>query len=345
MGATSLRAPRAALLVAASLLVAACVGDTGAADVAVTRFAYVYAPSAHPDEPIQPLPVGYEANADLVRLGDQLFHDKGLSGDGTVACASCHSVPDGGDDGLGRSTGIRGQKGGINAPTVLNSGLNMAQFWNGRAETLEEQAKGPVEHPKEMGGSWDAVVARVAADPGYAGAFDALFPDGVTADNIRAAIATFERTLITPDSPFDRWLRGDDGALSERQLAGYQLFKAAGCVTCHQGRNVGGNMYQVFGVMGDYFEDRGGEEEADLGRVAVTHDEGDRHVFRVPSLRNVALTAPYFHDASASSLEDVVRVMATYQLGRMLDDEETALIVEFLKSLTGTIPATGGGAR
>jgi cytochrome c peroxidase len=289
-------------------------------------------------EPLRPVTPPPQTDAKLVALGKRLFFDGALSADGSVRCASCHDIANGGDDGQPHSTGIRGQKGGVNAPTVLNSGGNFVQFWDGRAATLEDQAGGPIENPIEMGSALPAVVKKLSAKPDYQNAFSAIFPDGVTPEHVREAIATFERTLVTPDAPIDRFLKGDASALSREQREGYELFKSAGCIACHQGANVGGNMFQRFGVMGNYFEERGHVTDADYGRFNVTHNESDRFVFRVPSLRNVELTAPYFHDGSADTLERAVRVMAKFQLGRQLTDEQVSRIVSFLKSLTGTQP-------
>jgi cytochrome c peroxidase len=296
-------------------------------------------------EPIQALPRPTETATNIVKLGGRLFHDPRLSSDGTISCASCHDIAQGGDDGKARSVGIGGALGGINAPSVLNAGFNFVQFWDGRAQTLEDQVGGPITHPKEMASTWASVVQRLQADKGYTAAFAAAFPDGVTEANVRAAISAFERTLVTVDSRFDRWLAGEKSALNADETAGYERFKTAGCIACHQGQNVGGNMFQRFGVMGDYFADRGNPTEADLGRFNVTKSEADKHVFRVPSLRNVELTAPYFHDGSAATLPDAVRVMAKYQLGRPLSENEVGQLVAFLKTLTGTIPDVSGYSR
>jgi cytochrome c peroxidase len=199
--------------------------------------------------------------------------------------------------------GIRQQLGDVNAPTVLNSALNFVQFWNGRAKNLEEQAGGPIENPKEMGNNWPNVLRMLRDDTSYVRQFAEAFPDGISEANVRSAIAGFERTLVTPSARFDLWLTGDKQALSAEERAGYELFKSVGCVACHQGRNVGGNMFQRFGVFGNYLEERGNLRESDYGRFALTGNEADRFVFRVPSLRNVELTAPYFHDGSAATLE------------------------------------------
>ncbi len=286
-------------------------------------------------EPILPLRAGPAQSQRLVELGSRLFHDPLLSQDGSVACASCHDLANGGDDGRARSLGVGQKEGTINAPTVFNAALNLAQFWDGRAPTLEEQIDGPITHPREMASDWEAVEKKLAAHPEYKSAFAVALGQKPSRHGVKQAIAAFERTLITVDSPFDLWLDGDASALSAEQREGYELFKAAGCVACHQGQNAGGNMYQLFGVFGDYFQDRGQVTEADYGRFNVTGQESDRHVFRVPSLRNVELTAPYFHDGSARTLNDAVKVMVKYQLGKELSEAQVGLLVEFLKSLTG----------
>jgi cytochrome c peroxidase len=270
-----------------------------------------------------------------VALGEELFRDRRLSGNGTQSCSSCHDLANGGADGLSHSLGSGGLPGAVNAPTVFNAALNFRQFWDGRAITLEDQVDGPVENPLEMASTWPEVVVALRADLVFAKRFQQVYAEGITPATIRNAIATFERSLATPDAPFDRYLSGDTDALSAQAQRGYQLFKSSGCTACHQGQGIGGNMFQQLGVMGDYFADRGHPSEADLGRYNVTHDEADRHVFKVPSLRNVARTAPYFHDGSVARLEDAVRLMARYQLGRDLEDDEVSALVAFLESLTG----------
>ena len=290
---------------------------------------------AQSEEPIRPIPLTVKLDAKKVALGDRLFHDKRLSKDNTLACASCHGLDRGGVDGGVGSTGINGAKGPINAPTVFNSGFNFRQFWDGRANSLEEQAAGPIHNPKEMGSNWAEVLGKLSQDVALVATFKESYPDGLQPKNIQDAIATFERSLITPNSRIDKYLRGDKTALKDDELRGYQLFKNYGCVACHQGVNVGGNMFQVFGVMGDYFAKRGGITEADLGRFSVTKNEADKHMFKVPSLRNVALTAPYFHDGSAKTLNDAVEVMFKFQLGRVAPQQDKELIVKFLHTLTG----------
>jgi cytochrome c peroxidase len=290
---------------------------------------------AQPEEPIKPVPQNPTPDARKVALGDRLFHDKRLSRNNTLACASCHDLAKGGVDGRVSSTGINGARGAINAPTVFNSALNFRQFWDGRAASLEEQSAGPVHNPQEMGSNWAEVIGKLSQDGELVAQFKAAYPDGLQQHNIQDAIATFERTLNTPNSRFDKYLRGDKSALSADELRGYQLFKSYGCIACHQGINVGGNMFQSFGVLGDYFAQRGNVGAADLGRYNVTRNEADRHVFKVPSLRNIALTAPYFHDGSAASLPEAVDVMFRFQLGRSASAQDKDLIVRFLHTLTG----------
>jgi cytochrome c peroxidase len=291
-------------------------------------------------EPIQPIPLHIELDPKKVALGEKLFHDPRLSHDNSLACASCHNLATGGADHKVRSLGRQGAEGPINTPTVFNSGFNFRQFWDGRAATLEEQMDGPVHNPKEMGTNWREIVGKLKNIPEYVTAFTALYRDGLQPSNIKDAIATFERALYTPNARFDKYLRGDTNAITAAEKAGYELFKSVGCIACHQGIGVGGNMFQVFGVLQNYFADRGNITQADLGRFNVTGDAQDRHVFKVPSLRNVAVTPPYLHDGSVDQLEEMVAVMAKYQLGRTLPPEETELIVMFLKTLTGEYKGT-----
>lgn len=285
-------------------------------------------------EPIQPLPLEVKLDTKRVAIGEKLFNDKRLSKDNTLSCASCHALDTGGVDRAQFSTGIGGAKGPINAPTVFNSGFNFRQFWDGRAASLEEQAAGPVHNPIEMGSNWSEVMEKLGRDQALISEMKSAYPDGLQPKNIQDAIAVFERSLVTP-SRFDRYLRGDKPAITAEEQQGYQLFKSYGCIACHQGVNVGGNMYQVFGVIGDYFKKRGGVNDADLGRYNVTKSEVDKHVFKVPSLRNVALTAPYFHDGSAATLDAAVDVMFRFQLGRSAPAKDKELIVKFLRSLNG----------
>ena len=290
-------------------------------------------------EPLLPLPETVDdVNMERVLLGRALFHDPMLSGDGTLSCATCHTLDHGGAEPRKVSTGIRGQQGPINSPTVLNARYNLAQFWDGRAKDLQEQAEGPVANPIEMGSVWEEVVEKVGKNDEYAAAFGKLYEDGVTQNNITDAIAEYEKSLVTP-SRFDKYLRGDQSAITEEEKQGYALFKETGCPTCHMGINVGGSMYQKMGLVKDYFADRGTEiTEADLGRFNVTQQPYEKHFFKVPTLRNVELTPPYLHDGSQETLEETVKIMGKYQLGKDLTDEQTQSIVVFLKALTGELP-------
>lgn len=286
------------------------------------------------DEPLTPLPPVPRLDPATVELGRQLFSEKRLSVNGSLSCASCHRLATGGADDKPFSLGFDGQPVKFNTPTVFNASLNFKQFWNGRVDTLEAQIEQVVISPAEMGSDWKTVVANLTAIPQYQTAFAQVYPDGVTAANVQNALATYERTLLTPNSRFDQYLQGNTDILTLEEKYGYQRFKEYGCIACHQGLNIGGNMFQKFGVMDDYFKDRPAAE-TDLGRYLVTHDEEDRNVFKVPSLRNVAVTAPYFHDASAKTLEDAVDVMFRFQLGRVPSAEDKDQIIKFLKTLTG----------
>jgi cytochrome c peroxidase len=283
-------------------------------------------------EPIQPIPDRIPVDPRKAALGKQLFFDPILSRDNTVSCASCHLIEMGGDDNSIHSFGIEGQEGDINAPTVLNAVFNFRQFWDGRAKDLAEQALGPIENPVEMGHHFPNLVRKLCATP-YKAKFDTIYDEGLTRESIANAIAEYEKTLITPNAPFDRYLKGDETAITQEQKEGYALFKSKGCIACHHGINIGGNHYNKFGVM----EDAGSQN---LGRFNVTGNESDRYMFKVPSLRNIAETAPYFHDGRTSSLVEAVIIMTRYQLGRQITMEEVYKIVAFLRSLSGDIPDT-----
>jgi len=283
----------------------------------------------------QALPQTVTLDGRKVRLGQQLFHDPRLSRDDTISCASCHGLNTGGVDNRARSIGVAGGVSSVNAPSVFNSGLNFVQFWDGRSPTLEAQIEGPVNHPLEMASNWLLINQKLAADAHYPELFTALYADGISVVNIKDALATFERSLITPNSRFDKFLNGDTAALNDKEKQGYELFQSYGCASCHQGQNLGGNMFEKMGLMGDYFAERGNLTEADKGRFNVTQDADNLYEFRVPSLRNVALTAPYFHDGYAATLEQAVAIMAKYQLGRPMPEEHLNAITAFLRSLTG----------
>ncbi|MDE1460725.1 cytochrome-c peroxidase [Spartinivicinus poritis] len=298
-----------------------------------TNTAYVSASKRY-NEPIKPIPIDKEYDKQKVELGKKLFFDPRLSKSGWLSCNSCHNLAMGGDDNLPSSIGHQWQLGPINSPTVLNAKFNLAQFWDGRAKDLQEQAAGPIANPGEMASSHQLAVATLQSIPNYRSLFEQAYGvTKITINEVTDAIAKFEETLVTPDSRFDKWLLGNEKAITQLEKEGYELFKAKGCVSCHNGVGVGGNTYQKFGLVKTYPKD-----VENLGRYNVTKKEADKYVFKVPLLRNIELTAPYFHDGSVWSLHEAVNVMAEYQLGVKLSTPETEKIVAFLKTLTGKQP-------
>ncbi|MCV2217359.1 cytochrome-c peroxidase [Thauera sp. Sel9] len=286
------------------------------------------------DEPIQPIEPAKVVNPAMVELGKKLYFDPRLSRSGFISCNSCHNLSMGGSDNLKTSIGDKWQQGPINSPTVLNSSLAVAQFWDGRAADLKEQAGGPIANPGEMAFTHDLAIDTLRSIPGYVSEFKSVFGSAaINIDKITQAIAAFEETLVTPNSPFDQWLKGDDKALTDRELAGYGLFKESGCVACHNGPAVGGTSFQKMGLFEPYKTNNPAE-----GRAAVTGKDEDRMNFKVPTLRNVELTYPYFHDGEAATLEEAVDIMGRLQLGRKYSEQEIADIVAFLKTLTGDQP-------
>jgi len=286
-------------------------------------------------EPIQPLQM-LKINAEQAALGKRLFFDTRLSHDNSISCAHCHHLEGlGGADGLKHSFGVDGCEGEVNSPTVFNAAVNFAQFWDGRAATLEDQIDGPVMGHVEMASSWAEIIKVLRADESYRRSFAKLYRGGVAEHNIKHAIAEFERTLITVDSRFDRYLKGDEHAITKAEKHGYKLFKSYGCVACHQGKNVGGNLFQKLGVMQNYFTEHPAENKAARGRFNVTGKKQDMHYFKVPSLRLAVLTAPYFHNGSKKNLVETIRTMAKYQLGRAIPDDDLRDIICFLYTLPG----------
>ena len=272
-------------------------------------------------------------------LGRALWFDPRLSSSWFISCNSCHNLGTAGVDLQPRSLGHAWQRGGRNSPTVLNAVFNLAQFWDGRAEDLAAQVVGPIQDALEMNNTPERVINTLSSMPGYVEMFGAAFPgagEPVTFENIALAIEVFESTLLTPDSPFDQFLRGDTGALNEQERTGLDLFMSRGCSGCHQGVNVGGTAYYPFGVV-----ERPDAEilpPGDVGRFAITNVEADRYAFKSPTLRNVGITPPYFHSGVVWELEDAVRIMGSAQLGQQLTDEEVAAITAFLHTLTGRQP-------
>jgi cytochrome c peroxidase len=296
--------------------------------------AYASVMAERSDEPIAPIPASIALDERKVALGERLFNERRLSGDGSLACASCHDLNLGGTDRVARSVGITGNPVESNSPTVFNCGLNFRQFWNGRASTLEEQIDGPILSRAEMNSDWSQIVGMLASSPDYVSAFDEIYADGVQKSNVKDAIATYERSLLTPNSRFDQFLLGDPNAITSAEKEGFRIFKAYGCIACHQGVGVGGNMFAKLGTVRAFYTEHTALQ-SDLGRFPVTGDYEDRFVFKVPSLRNAAATAPYFHDGSVPDLRSAVVVMGRYQLGRELSDDDANHIVAFLQTLTG----------
>lgn len=282
-------------------------------------------------EPITPIEPTKVENVAKVELGKLLYFDKRLSKSGVISCNSCHDLSLGGVDNTKTSIGHGWHIGPINAPTVYNAKYHLAQFWDGRAKDLKEQAGGPIQAPGEMGSTHELATKTIASIPGYKPYFKNAFGDEkVSIDRITGAIAAFEETLVTPNSRFDQWLKGNDKAITKDELLGYETFKTKGCIGCHSGPAVGGNSFQKLGVVKPYPNDK-----ETLGRFNVTKNPADKFVFKVPSLRNVDLTYPYFHDGSVWSLEEAVKIMAEIQLAQKLTNKETKQIVAFLKTLRG----------
>ncbi|WP_338680694.1 cytochrome-c peroxidase [Janthinobacterium sp. TB1-E2] len=285
-------------------------------------------------EPIQPITAAKVANPAMVELGKKLFFDPRLSRSGFISCNSCHNLSMGGTDNIKTSIGHNWQRGPINSPTVLNASMNVAQFWDGRAKDLQEQAGGPIANPGEMAFTHELAIDVLASIPAYRAEFRQVFgQDKLTIEQVTRAIAAFEEVLVTPGSRFDQWLSGKKSALTKDELAGYQLFKSSGCIACHNGPAVGGNTFQKMGVVEPYKTAMTAE-----GRSAVTGKDADRFNFKVPTLRNVELTYPYFHDGEAATLTQAVDVMGRLQLGRTFTPDENAKLVAFLKTLTGKQP-------
>lgn len=287
------------------------------------------------NEPIQPIVRPAKIDQGMAELGKKLYFEPRLSKSGYISCNSCHNLSMGGTDNVRSSIGHQWHEGPINAPTVLNSSYNIAQFWDGRAADLKAQAGGPIANPGEMGFSHTMAVDVLRSIPQYVNEFGHVFKKKpLDIDQVTLAIAEFEKTLVTPNSRFDQWLKGNGKALNTQELAGYRLFKDSGCVGCHNGVAVGGNSFQKMGLVAPFTS-----QSKAQGRFEVTGNEADKYYFKVPTLRNIELTYPYFHDGSAATLHEAVEVMGRVQLGRNFSADENDKIVAFLKTLTGDQPA------
>jgi cytochrome c peroxidase len=279
------------------------------------------------NELITPIPQSIKFDIDKAKLGKKLFYETKLSRNNTISCSSCHILELGGDDNLRVSFGIDGKQGVRNSPTVFNSRFNAYQFWDASAKTLKEQARGPIHNPVEMDSNFTEIILKLKKDDYYKHEFYKIYGN-ITKDNILDSIIEFENTLITPNSKFDKFLRGNKNILSKSEKNGFKYFKEYGCISCHNGINIGGNLIQRIGVMFNY-------KTNDLGRYNVTHDKNDKYYFKVPSLRNVSKTSPYFHDGRIKTLYDAVSTMAKYQIGFDISDNEINDIISFLKTLDG----------
>lgn len=296
-------------------------------------------------EPVEVIPDYVETNPAKVALGKKMFNDTRISLDNTISCATCHVLEDGGADHADErvSEGINGLQGTVNSPTVFNAVFNIDQFWNGRAHTLAEQAAAPPINPVEMGDqTWEQIIERLCQDASLVAEFKAIYPEeGLTEATVTDAIEEFEKTLITPNDKLDRYLKGDKNAMSAEELAGYQAFKANDCATCHYGKTLGGQSFELMSKYGDYFADRKQSRpdiaynDDDNGLYSFTGKAEDMHKFKVPNLRNISKTAPYYHDGTIESLEEAVRLMFHYELGKTATDEQVASITTFLKALDG----------
>jgi len=286
-------------------------------------------------EPISPIPQTVTFDEDRAMLGESLFFDTRLSKDNTVACATCHQLDDGGGDNVAKGVSLTSDEHVINTPSVFNAQYNFRQNWDGSAKSLHQQIDMAVTNRHEFNSNWDNIITRLTEDDQIKSDFNKSYSDGITRDNITDAIVEFEKTLITPNSRFDRYLRNEDMALTKEEIEGYRLFKDLGCISCHQGKNIGGNLFQKFGVFYDYIADRGNITKQDYGKFNTSNRQTDKFVFKVPSLRNVAVTAPYLHDGSATTIEDAIAIMGKTQLGKTLTESEILSIKTFLNTLTG----------
>ena len=288
-------------------------------------------------EPVLPIPLHVNVDHRKVSLGLRLFEDKKLSKDGTMACRSCHLLDKGGADGEVLSPSIDGKFRSTNTPSIFNLEFFTLYGWMGMPKTLPGLSEAIIKSKKGLANDWANILPYLEGDADYTHQFTAIYADGISANNVKDAMAEYMRSLITPNSRFDRFLRGEELVLTKEEYGGYELFKSYGCASCHQGELLGGNMFASNNIFREHFVKKGKEVKLDIGRYTKTKDENDRYVFRVPSLRNIALTPPYFHDGSAETLEEAVDLMGKYMLGRKIPDEHQALIVKFLHTLTGEL--------
>ena len=295
-------------------------------------------PSKSIREPIYPIPLSSPQDQDKLALGQMLFNDNRLTAPGTHSCASCHHLENGGDDGLRVSIPVGELAPVVNTPTIFNTQYNFRLNWDGSASSVAEQLDMAIQR---IGGEnsqtgWNELLARFNQDSQLRNSFNAIYKErSITRESFTDALVTYVESLTTPNARFDKYLRGDENAIDDEEKRGYALFKEYGCISCHQGTNIGGNLYQRFGIFYDYFRSRGEIQQADYGRMNVTGESTDMHVFKVPSLRNIELTAPYLHDGRSKSLRDVITIMGRTQLGFEIEENDIGYIIKFLKTLTG----------
>ena len=298
-------------------------------------FTHIEANENNKIEPIYPIPKNIEVNTAKADIGEQLFFDTRLSRDNSIACATCHQLDTGGDDNLAKGISISGESQLFNTPSIFNALYNFRQNWAGSIKTPQEQIDDVVSSQNGFDNQWQNIISLLSTDKQLTTDFKQVYSDGINKTNIIDALVEFEKTLITPNSRFDRYLRNEDNALSRKEIEGYVIFKELGCISCHQGINIGGNLFQKFGVFYDYMAERGNLSKHDYGRFNTTNRLIDQFVFKVPSLRNVAVTAPYLHDGSAKTLDDAISIMGRTQIGRTLTMDEVLSIKAFLITLTG----------
>lgn len=286
-------------------------------------------------EPITPIPQTVEYDEHKAGLGEQLFFDTRLSKNNKIACASCHELDSGGDETITFNHSTAANTRIINTPSIFNAQYNFRQNWDGAIKTLQQQVDETITNHHKFDNDWETVVKTLSSDEKLRQEFNAAYQQGLSRKNIIDAIVEFEKTLGTPNSRFDRYLRNESDSLSEEEIKGYKLFKELGCISCHQGVNIGGNLFQKFGVFYNYIAERGNVNKSDFGRMNTTNRQMDKFVFKVPSLRNVAVTAPYLHDGSIETIEEAIEIMGKTQLGRTLSVDEILLIKAFLITLTG----------
>ncbi len=292
---------------------------------------------AGPHPAVLPISESPNPKSEKAQLGKSLFYDTLFSQNKQSSCASCHDVRQGGMDSLAKYKGIDGKAGNLNTPTILNASLNFRQFWDGRAKTLQDAIDDHIANKTIFNNNWQIILERIKKNQQYVTSFHRMYEEGLNEVNVKDALSYYIKNLLTPDSAFDRYLRGDKNAMSQDALRGYLFFKKYGCITCHQGPSLGGNLSEKIGIYKDYYTAQSKVTIADLGYYNVTKKEEDKYVFKVPSLRNVAVTAPYFHDGSVKTLAEAVDLMGIYQSGQKIPAYEIPFIVKFLQSLTGRI--------